>query len=643
MKPGYGLIAALLLAAAIYCLGLAGPLVFDDPQNLAPLAQWVQGQRDWTFVVFGNESGLFGRPVSMASFVLNVVLLGPDISSLKLGNVVIHLANGVLVYLLFSLLLHRRALAQEGVATNRWLPLLGTAIWMLHPLLASTVLYVVQRMAMLASLFMLAAMISYLKGRLALEQGNRRQAWGLFALVVPCTLLAALSKENGILAPALCAVMELFVFAPPSGTRRPWTSRFVIGIGLLAPAMVAISLVLLQHPAVMGGYANRPFTLDERLLTQARVLWNYVGALVLPYGPRLGLFHDDFGVSHSLTDPPTTAVAILAWLGTLAVAWNLRKTIPGLALGLGIFLVGQAFESSIFPLLMYFEHRNYLPAVGAIWAMLSCAVYLAERLRPHMHSARHIFPLAAIGLVMALAVATAGRALVWQSQFSLLAQGLRQHPESRWLRISLVQQAMQQSDAKSAIAHADVLLASLDPSTRRLGATLKTMVICATSQPVPEDLKQTVFSGRPEPIEPDLLVALESLMEGLIAQPCAHLPPLNAATLLSALLDRSSLSPRSRSIWRLRLKAAKLYIAGGRPSEALRQAQLAWTGGAAEAPVPLLISALLLQLGDDAGAAKMLDAAQEKISPRDKTGLGLISKYRSELARRQLREPRHSN
>ncbi|MBB6599997.1 hypothetical protein [Luteimonas sp. MC1825] len=636
MKLRLILVMVVFLTATVYWPGLRGPLIFDDIQNLLPITQWLESERGWLSVVFGNDSGMFGRPISMASFVFNVAVLGPEVWSLKLGNLLLHLINGSLVYLLFAALLSQRAMARAPLADNRWLPVLGAAIWLLHPLLASTVLYVVQRMAMLSALFILLAMLAYVQARLALTAGQYRKAWTLLALVPLCTVLAALSKENGVLAPALCAVIELCVFAPRAGIRRPWPSRLVIALGLLAPALIAVVLTAIQYPAITVGYANRPFTLIERLLTQPRVLWDYIGSLLMPHGPRLGLYHDDYPISHGLFDPASTALAIAGWLLALLLAWRWRRRIPGLLLGLSFFLVGHALESSVFPLLMYFEHRNYLPAIGVIWALLSLAAYCVERLRPHVDQATRIFSIAAIALVLALSVATAGRALVWQSQSTLLAQAQQYHPDSRWLRVALIQRAMSQTppaidDARDS---ADRLLASRDPSTHRLGGVLKLMMECAAIGNAPLDLVHATFAGDPKPIEPDLLVAFESLSEGLISQPCTGLVPRSAAEQFAAMLDRSTLSRRHHAIWRLRLKAAKLNLAAGRSDEALRQAQMAWADGAADAPVPLMITALLLQRGETAEAAAMLDKARVKVRADDVTGMRLVNQYREEIERR---------
>jgi hypothetical protein len=632
-------ILVLLATCAVYWAGLTGPLLFDDNQNLEPLNQWLQGRLGWVSVVFGaNHAGGLGRPLALASFMLNIKLLGPGIWGLKFGNLLLHLANGVVVYALFQGLLRARALARTTSLDMGWLPLLGASIWLLHPLLVSTVLYVVQRMAMLSAFFVLLALVAYLNGRMALAAGDRRRAGWLLALAVPiCTVLATLSKENGILAPALCAVIELCVFLPAPGTRRPAASRAFLVCALLVPALIAIVLTALHSPIIMEGYANRSFTLTERLLTQSRVLWDYIGSVMLPYGPRLGLYHDDYVVSHGLLDPPATVIALSAWALAIAVAWRVRRRIPGLALGLGIFLVGQSIESSVFPLVNYFEHRNYLPAIGIIWSVMSIGAWAAPHLVARMHNASRVGILAAVSLVLILAMATAARSGVWQSHQAIMVQALKYHPDSRWLRIELAAEAMQKTppDDRAARTHLDHLLEAPDRSTRRLAAAGRLIVSCAVGGKADPSLVHTAFDGSPEPIEADLLLAFEHLSDGVKTQPCAGLSAGQMAGDLAAMLDRSSLPGSDQGIWRLRLKAAYLYLAAGNIEEALKQATLSYGGGTADPQVAVFTADLMLRRGDMDGAGRMLDAASRQAAPDDIAGHEIIKAYRDYIVERR--------
>jgi hypothetical protein len=327
-------------------------------------------------------------------------------------------------------------------------------------------------------------------------------------------------------------------------------------------------------------------------------------------------------------------LALAAWVLVLGFAWRLRRRLPGFALGVGIFLVGHALESSVFPLLLYFEHRNYLPAIGAIWALLSLASFAVEQLHQRMDQPARIFTAGGVALILVLALATTARAGVWQTQRSLLAQGLQYHPDSRWLRMALIRQAMemQPQDIAEARQHAQHLMASSDPSTRRLGAVLKLIMECDFEGSAPPEVVAAAFQGKPDPVEPDLLVAFESLSEGVMQRPCRDFSTAQMGAQLAGMLDRTALPPSDRSIWRLRLKAAKLYAAAGEGDEALRQARLAYND-LTDAPVPMFIAALLLQRGDTIGAAVMVDEAERKMRSDDVNGQQLLQRYRAEIAR----------
>ncbi|MEO8671037.1 MAG: hypothetical protein ABI411_06955 [Tahibacter sp.] len=607
--------ATLLAAVLGYWVGLSGPLMFDDSDNLAAVAAWYEGRTDWHSVVFGNASGLFGRPLSMLSFLVNVQLLGLGVWGLKLGNLVLHLLNGCLVFHFLGLLASGNRESPSGHPRS-WLPWLGASLWLLHPMLASTVLYVVQRMAMLSALFTFLALIAYLHGRFAIRDGYRKKGIALLGIFVPLfTILAALSKESGVLIPPLCAILEWFVFQPDESRRRGLISKVFIFIAIGLPAALAVLLTSIRIPMIVGGYVNRPFTLSERLLTQPRVMLDYIYGLLLPNGPRLGIYHDDYVVSHSLAAPPSTAIALAGWIALLAIAWHLRRRVPGLALGLGIFLVGHALESSVFPLLMYFEHRNYLPAVGLIWAALSAADAAIHSLGKPLPNISRLSAIASVAFVAVAALATGARASVWASRHALLNQALIYHPDSRWLRQDLIAEAMgRQPPAYDEVReHADHLLKSTDESTRRIGAIERVLVDCASEAAPAAAAVQQLFDGRPEPIEPDLLALFKLLVARLSGAPCPGLSNTEAAARFSTFLDRSMLSDQNKELRVLRFESALLNDSANDAKGAIDQAKLAGD----EPRVLILIATLLSKQGDRAAAVHLLDQASERAGDRD--------------------------
>ena len=115
----------------------------------------------------------------MATFILDAVSHGPDTWWWKYQNLLIHLAAGLLVAWLTALL---AAAATERGGSRPWLfGAVVASLWLLHPLQVSTVLYTVQRMTELSALFVLAGLVSSVKGRNELAHSSWR-GWMLIGL-----------------------------------------------------------------------------------------------------------------------------------------------------------------------------------------------------------------------------------------------------------------------------------------------------------------------------------------------------------------------------------------------------------------------------------------------------------------------------
>ncbi|HYW56928.1 MAG TPA: pilus assembly protein PilF [Polaromonas sp.] len=363
-----GLAAFLLgaLATALYWPGLQGGFFFDDGPSIL-LADGVRLQnlsleslqQAWT----SGGAGPTGRPVAQLSFALNHYFSGFSPFAFKTTNLVIHLACAALV---FSLAL--RLLTQNGTQCKPQQLVFASgavaALWLLHPIQLLPVLHVVQRMTSLSALFLLAALLLHLRGR---ERGGRAgAAWLMLAWGILWPL-SFFSKETGALFPAFALAWELIVRRSSTGGLDRFARRFAVlaGLGL------AGTLAYLLSPRAQwlwSGFELRQFTLLERMLTEGRVLWFYLGLLLAPRLEALGLYHDDIAPSTGLFLPWTTmtawvGLAVLVWL-----AWRLRRGAPLVAFGIAWFLMGHALESSFLPLELAHEHRNYLPLFGILVA-----------------------------------------------------------------------------------------------------------------------------------------------------------------------------------------------------------------------------------------------------------------------------------
>lgn len=371
----------LFLLLAIYWPGLAGGFFFDDGPSIL-LAEGVRLQtlsfeslqQAWA----SGGAGPTGRPVAQLSFALNHYFSGFDPFAFKATNLAIHLAAGWLVFGLARQLLTattphakpQHLLLASGAAA---------ALWLLHPLQLLPVLHVVQRMTSLSALCLLAALWLHIRGR---SQGGRSgAAWLLLAWAVLWPL-SVFSKESGVLFPVFTLAWELMVRRSTAGRLDRFARAFtaVVGLCLLAGLAYVLSP---RAQWLWAGYELRSFSLLERVLTEGRVLWFYLALIVAPRLEALGLYHDDIALSTGLLTPWTTLPALIGLAGLLWLAWWLRTRAPLVAFGIAWFLIGHALESTVLPLEIAHEHRNYLPLFGIVLAAASALLQALARKGEH--------------------------------------------------------------------------------------------------------------------------------------------------------------------------------------------------------------------------------------------------------------------
>ncbi len=249
--------------------------------------------------------------------------------------------------------------------------LFGAGAWLLHPLFVSTTLYIVQREAMLPATFVLIGMLGWMASRQALAAGHIKRALvGMALSAWLCTLLAVLSKANGALFPILLLLTEWIVLsrhAMATACIRRWHKR-AMRIFLIIPSALVIGYLLYLLPSVIANTpAIRGWTVGERLLTEPRVVTDYLRLLFIPHAHSTGLFNDQFSVSTSWIHPAATLPCAVLILALIGAGFALRKKYPAIALALLFYFAAQLMESGWLSLELYFEHRNYLPAMLLFW------------------------------------------------------------------------------------------------------------------------------------------------------------------------------------------------------------------------------------------------------------------------------------
>ncbi len=420
------IIILIISAFIVYLPGLPGGFLFDDFWNILenPAITFSGLSLDgaWEALKSG-ESGPLGRPLAMLSFYLNYQFSGVSPLGFKLVNIAIHAFNSVLVFLIVRRLYSALGGVLPSVSGHELqLPAFFVAFsWAVHPINLTTTLYVVQRMNGLSALFVLIGVLFYLKLRQQEAVSNTRFVLGLVGVVL-CGVLAALSKENGVLLFLYLFVIECLAFNWTTGSRTRSSLLFVFyALVLVLPIM---GLLIFFSDRLFDGYEIRPYNVVERLLTQSRVIWFYIYQIFLPQVDSFGLYHDDFELSYGLLSPANTLFSIIGLVTLIVAAIRLRKISPIFSFGILWFFCGHAMESTVLALDMVYEHRNYLPAIGLVMVIVGVVEQLFEK--GYVLSSR----LLGGALLVMFILITAQRAYYWRDPIILAERTAQHHPNS---------------------------------------------------------------------------------------------------------------------------------------------------------------------------------------------------------------------
>lgn len=460
------------LTALSYSNTLTAEWHFDDIQNIVEndKLHLTSFKFDSVAQIFGahpREEGRIFRPIAYLSFALNWYFGGDNVIGFHIVNILLHWGTAVLLYLTTIQLLQTPALKQRPASTNHLMALLTALLWALNPIQTQAVTYIVQRMAGLATFFFLAAILCYLLGRRS-GQGNKQLLW--FPVTLVCFLLALGSKENSITLPAVLLLVEWIFFR---SLNRLTKRHLLMGAGLLCLAGAAVYLLTNGNPiGSITGYDHRSFTLWQRLLTESRIMVLYLSLLFFPAPSRLSLDHD-IALSTSLLQPPTTALSIVFLFGLTVWALWKHKFLPLAAFAVLFFLLNHLIESTVFPLELIFEHRNYLPSLFLFLPLAVAVVdfYGSERLRTAPF-ARHGLASLAVLLICVLAAATYTRNAVWKTEQSLWEDSLAKAPgQSRpYINLAVTYQKMGRIDEAVALCEQSLTKNSPTPAKDRMRA-----------------------------------------------------------------------------------------------------------------------------------------------------------------------------
>jgi len=435
----------LLCLSIIICYSntLHAPWHFDDFPNIVERKEihWekitLESIKE-TFFRDGYGGKNVSRPIPRLTFAFNYYLTGLDTLSYHLTNISIHIITALFAYLVFLKTLELLKTKEDidfSIVTCREIALLGAILWAIHPLQTQAVTYIVQRMASMAAMFYIMGMFFYIQGRLTTGYNK----FLFLATAILCWIFGILSKENAVLLPLSIIIYELIFFGL---TKKKiiliisLTIFFVLGIisvllftrGNYSSSFADIYTAVIDK--IFKPYIYRPFTMEERLLTESRILVWYLFLIICPVSDFLSL-ESDIVISSGLFRPNTTFISIILIVTILLYSTYYFFKFKIISFALLFFFINHMVESTIVGLELYFEHRNYLPSM---FIYLAIAYYLSYTYT-YLHKnkkvlAKFFIVIFIVGILVSQGNATFLRNDMWKNEIFLMEDSIKKAPEN---------------------------------------------------------------------------------------------------------------------------------------------------------------------------------------------------------------------
>jgi protein O-mannosyl-transferase len=401
-------IAIIVLGVAVYSNSFDCSFHFDDfnifkdtvTNKYASLSDWI---------------GIFDtRPVGMLTFAANYHLHQMDVWGYHLVNLMIHLANAILILYLTLFTLSTPAMKDSEIAGHKdIISFLVALLFVAHPLATQSVTYIAQRFTSLATLFYLLSLIFYIHGRM--HQGQKMTFWLFYIISLLCGVAGFLTKEIVFTLPFAILLYELSFFKSERGKFRPnvevvCLTAFMLFLFALRFFWVYSANVFQTVPPDQG--YDYSISAGQYLLTQFRVVATYIRLFFLPINQNLDYF---FPVSQSLFEVGTF-INLLFLLGVAVLGLVAYRKYRLIFFGIFWFFLTLSVESSIIPISqnVIFEHRTYLAGWGVFLVLTSALFYFFSK----SWQRRAVIGMLSI-LIIACAVVAHQRNEVWKNEVSL--------------------------------------------------------------------------------------------------------------------------------------------------------------------------------------------------------------------------------
>jgi Flp pilus assembly protein TadD len=414
------------------------PIIRSFHYFLHPSEITTLNQQSPTAFPLGLRYAFMTRFLGYFSLAVNYHLHGLDVAGYHIVNLLLHILNGFLVYLIlrntFRTDLFSNPAAEIGSNSHDVIALLSSLLFVCHPIQTHAVTYITSRFVLLATFFFLLSLFLYISSRISTADGKRHV---LYAAALASAAAAMVTKEFTFTLPIVIMLYELVFLSSSTLERIKKLAPFSLTLFII-PALVFIQQGTLHSldstMRVITAADVSQISRSDYLLTQFRVIMTYIRLLFFPVNQNID---HDVPVYHSLFQLPvfasfTVLLALISLAVYLCFVSNKARKYPALkVLSFGIlwFFITLSVESSIIPLgELIAEYRVYLPSIGMIVAFVSLAVFVAERFPGFKKTNKTVISvLCALALII-LPITTYVRNSVWKDEITLWENAVKNSP-----------------------------------------------------------------------------------------------------------------------------------------------------------------------------------------------------------------------
>ncbi|MCF8104535.1 MAG: tetratricopeptide repeat protein [Desulfohalobiaceae bacterium] len=406
-----------------------GPNITQNPKIKLTTINWenIKGTFHARYDNGTYSSDSFYRPLACLSFALNWYFHQDKVEGYHVVNLFIHILTAFVLFLTIKSLFETQKLQASSKQEAIFVAVLSATLWSIHPIQTSAVTYIVQRMALLAAFFYLLGIYAYIKGRLT-ESYYKSFIYYIFCLFF--YFLALSSKQNAAMLPVSILLIEILFFY----RKNHFLSPKKIVTGALCSIIIIVLLYIIffrdsNFLFFLEGYERRGFSILGRVLTEPRIIVFHLSQIFYPVASRFSITHD-IDISDSLLSPWTTIGSILLIISLIILAFRYSKKKPFLSLGILFFFLNHLIESTILPLELVFEHRNYLPSFFLFVPLVQGAYFGLDYYRQRKKTMYFVLACGLCLLIIVVGFGSYTRNMSWRTPETLWQDAMEKAPYS---------------------------------------------------------------------------------------------------------------------------------------------------------------------------------------------------------------------